>query len=101
MSYPDRFGRSPIDTTIYNEKYHYIFALLNHGFKFTDGDLSFGYCNDDTIKTAVESFIKSERYRNVINSQKPIGMKLLDIDGSIGICPITQEKIILRPMHLR
>lgn len=95
---PNCYKRTPLGQCLYQGNFHYMFALLNFGFKFAEEEyekMDFGYCSDKKIKSQITTFLKSDLYHRIIDSKKPNGFKLLDMDGGATplICPITLEKI--------
>jgi len=75
----DSFGRTPVHNAIRYKKYHYFFAMLNHGLKLTQKDIH-DICHDTEFHNdKLKSFIKSKRLQIVMNSSKKPGFKLLEL----------------------
>lgn len=93
----DTFGRSVMMNCIRNEKYHYVFALLNYGFKLEVDEkqlISENKCYShkkiNDVTNCFRTFMLCEKLDKVINSDKPNGYKLLEL---VDECPITLNKI--------
>lgn len=82
-------GRNPVDLALCQNQSHYAFALINHGLYPSDK-----YIQEITNKhktNSLDSFIKSDRYKQVISSKLAKGSKLLELCDT---CPITTSKIL-------
>ena len=86
------YDQTPIIACICYRRSHYFYALLNYGFNVSEEDLKEHASIDDDYygSRTMIPFVLSDKLKTVMESDLPVGRKLLAITDS---CPISLEPI--------